>query len=63
MIDMCKSDTGMCKMMMGKQWRCATWTKKNVNDDDFHERTPKGMKDMMDMGMCNMNGMDMDKVK
>jgi hypothetical protein len=62
MMDMCKSDTGMCKMMMGKTMEMCDMDKEKCKMmmTSMHEH-PKGMKDMKDMGMCDMKGMDMKK--
>lgn len=62
MMDMCKSDTGMCKMMMGKTMEMCDMDieKCKMMMTSMHEH-PKGMKDMKDMGMCDMKEMDMKK--
>jgi hypothetical protein len=60
MMDMCKSDTSMCKMMMGKTMEMCDMDKEKCKMMmTSMQEHPKGMKDMKDMGMCDMKGMDM----
>jgi hypothetical protein len=57
---MCKSDTSMCKMMMGKTMEMCDMDKEKCKMMmTSMQEHPKGMKDMKDMGMCDMKGMDM----
>lgn len=62
MMDMCMSDTGMCKMMMGKTMEMCDMDKDKCKMmmTSMHEH-PKGMLTMKDMGMCDMEGMDVKK--
>jgi hypothetical protein len=60
MMDMCKSDTGMCKMMMGETMEMCDMDKEKCKMmmTSMHEH-PKGMNNMKEMGMCDIEGMDM----
>lgn len=55
MMDKCKADTGMCKMMMGKTMEMCDMDKEKCKMmmTSMHEH-PKGMKEMKNMGMCDM---------
>ena len=62
MMDMCMADAGMCKMMMGKTMDMCDMDKEKCKMMmTSMQEHPKGMKDMKDMGMCDMKGMDMKK--
>ncbi len=62
MMDMCMADSGMCKMMMGKTMDMCDMDKEKCKMMMASmQEHPKGMKDMKDMGMCDMKGMDMKK--
>lgn len=62
MMDMCKTDTAMCKMMMGKTMDMCDMDKEKCKMMmTTMKEHPKSMKDMKDMGMCDMKGMDMSK--
>lgn len=56
MMEMCKSDTSMCKMMMGKTMEmCDTDKEKcKMMMTAMHEH-PQGMKNLKDLGMCDMD--------
>ncbi len=60
MMEKCKTDTAMCKMMMDKTMdMCdmdAAKCKMMMGSMKSH---PKSMKSMKDMGMCDMKGMKM----
>lgn len=64
MMDMCKMDSVMCKKVMGKTMEMCDMDKSKCSMMmGAMQDHPKGMKTMKDMGMCNMKGMDMDKMK
>lgn len=62
MMSMCKDDSSMCKMMMGKTMEMCDMDKEKCKMMmTSMQEHPKGMKDMKDMGMCDMKGLDMEK--
>ena len=64
MMDMCKMDTSMCKMMMGKTMEMCDMDKSKCSMmKGAMQDHPKGTKTMKEMGMCDMKGMDMSKMK
>ncbi len=64
MMDMCKSDTAMFKMMMGKTMEMCDMDKEKCKMMmGSMKEHPKSMQSMKDMGMCDMKGMDMSKMK
>lgn len=64
MMDMCMTDTGMCKMMMTKTMDMCDMDKSKCSMMlGSMKEHPKGMQSMKDMGMCDMKGMDMSKMK
>ncbi|PQJ12331.1 hypothetical protein CJD36_000820 [Flavipsychrobacter stenotrophus] len=64
MMDMCMADTGMCKMMMGKTMDMCDMDKSKCSMMiGSMKEHPKGTQSMKDMGMCDMKGMDMSKMK
>ena len=64
MMDMCMADTAMCKMMMGKTMdMCDVDKSKCSMMMATLKEHPKSMQSMKDMGMCDMKGMDMSKMK
>jgi hypothetical protein len=64
MMDMCQTDTAMCKMVMGKTMDMCDMDKSKCGMMmGTMKDHPKGMQSMRDMGMCDMKGMDMSKMK
>ena len=64
MMDMCMSDTGMCKRMMGKTMEMCDMDKEKCKMMMASmQEHPKGIHSMKDMGMCDMKGTDMSKMK
>lgn len=64
MMDMCMTDTSMCKMMMGKTMDMCDMDKSKCSMMmGSMKEHPKSMQSMKDMGMCDMKGMDMSKMK
>lgn len=64
MMDMSKMDTAICKKMMGKTMEICDMDKSKCSMMmGAMQDHPKGTKTMKDMGMCNMKGMDMTKMK
>lgn len=64
MMDMCMDDTAMCKTMMGKTMDMCDMDKSKCNMMmGSMKEHPKSMQSMKDMGMCEMKGMDMNKMK
>ncbi|MBK8698769.1 MAG: hypothetical protein IPN29_04220 [Saprospiraceae bacterium] len=56
MMDMCKSDTSMYKMMMGKTMEMCDMDKEKCKMMMAAMRQhPMGMKNIKDLGMCDMN--------
>ena len=54
----------MCKMMMGKTMDMCDMDKSKCSMMmGSMKEHPKSMQSMKDMGMCNMKGMDMSKMK
>jgi len=63
-MSMCEGDTTMFKMMMGKTMEmCDTDKGKCSMVMGSMKEHPIGMRSMMDMGMCNMEGMNMEQEK
>lgn len=64
MMSMCKDDSTMCKKMMGKTMdMCDSDDEKCKMMMATMNEHPKSMQSMMDMGMCNMKGMNMTQNK